>query len=135
MKKTAKTLLAGAIILAAGISGTAISASAVAGAVHPTPEDHQYKVNESGETYGIAAGNPVDPDLIAAVGDNGKSGYVRSSDLIGPEPKSPAEAASETAKLMVGGVHTKKILLYAADGKKVLGTFTVTTEVGEPPQE
>lgn len=54
-----------------------------------------HATNASGHTYGSALGakNQEDePDLIAVVATNGKSGYVLKTDLYGDEPSSPAEA-------------------------------------------
>jgi hypothetical protein len=57
----------------------------------PSRERPVYERNEQGKTFGSlsSAKFEVDaPDLIAAIGTNGRSGYVRSSDLMESKPKS-----------------------------------------------
>lgn len=67
--------------------------------------------NASGQTYGSLLDVSVpgtEPDLVKAMGVDGKTvGYVRYSDLNGPE--------SENV--------TKRIPLYKVDGKTVIGEF------------
>ncbi|MHB8126947.1 MAG: M56 family metallopeptidase [Desulfitobacteriaceae bacterium] len=83
-----------------------------------------YQTNENGQTYGTDKGpgiygNPR-PDLVAAEPPDGPSGYVKYEDLEGPQPKNPEEAI----KMQKEGVFSnRKIPLYAADGKTVIGSF------------
>lgn len=83
-----------------------------------------YGTNKNGQTYGTAHsgkvnGNPQ-PDLIAAVNQDGIEGYVKYEDLMGPQPKNPEEAV---AMQKAGLFKKRKIPLYAADGETVLGSF------------
>ena len=69
------------------------------------------------------------PDLIAAVGVDGISGYVRKTDLDGDMPNSPEEAV----KLMNSPeyLYTARIIpLYDSEGKKVIGEFRI-----DPPRD
>ncbi|MEN6389826.1 MAG: hypothetical protein ABFD04_05370 [Syntrophomonas sp.] len=82
--------------------------------------------NEAGQTYGseIDANCPENaPDLIAAVGVDGTLGYVKSTDLNGPLPKTPEEAIAITKKNLAD--IERKIPLYAVDGKTVVGSFNI----------
>lgn len=102
------------------------------------PRDAQiYQKNENGQTYGSSLNaRPQDkqPDLISAVGVDGKSGYVRSSDLFGTMPKTPEEALAQQRQRKVGEV--RKIPLYDAEGKTVIGEFNVVnTQAVEKPVE
>ena len=64
-----------------------------------------YKTNENGETYGRMAriADPTgiflkeDPDLIAVMATNGKSGYVKKDDFVSEIPKNPEEPSSTTS--------------------------------------
>lgn len=82
--------------------------------------------NTAGETYGSAmeARTPADdPDLIRSVGDDGKIGYLKKSDLDQGHPKSPEEAVQmmNAHKNPAGRV----LKLYAEDGTTVIGQRTV----------
>lgn len=44
----------------------------------PLPSGPDYPTNAAGQTYGAARDNQPQPDLIAAIGDCGRTGYVRS---------------------------------------------------------
>lgn len=57
------------------------------------------------------------PDFIGAYSDDGKHGYLRKEDYIGPPPpSSPAEARAVP--------ETTVVPLFADDGKTVIGRFT-----------
>ena len=82
--------------------------------------------NENGQTYGsdlYCTSPETGPDLISAKGVDGTDGYVLSVDLYGVMPKTPQEALTQQQK--AGSV--RKIPLYAADGKTVIGTFNIKT--------
>ena len=83
-----------------------------------------YQVNPSGQTYGKFVDPSVAPDLISAVGINGKNGYVLSSDLIGSDPATPEEAVKHQMEKEKGN---QRIPLYDKDGKTVIGQFEITT--------
>lgn len=85
-----------------------------------------YPVNENGMTYGSDFGKAESPDLILATGDDGKQGYLKQSDIYGPEPKSPEEAAALTAV----ADQPRVLPLYASDGVTVIGTFTTSPTYG-----
>lgn len=85
-----------------------------------------YSINKYGETYGSAMYAQIlneEPDLILAVGTNGETGYVRSSDL-NPEFTSPETAAEYTESLP----QTYTIPLYKSDGKTIIGSYLVGCE-------
>lgn len=81
--------------------------------------------NEAGETYG--SGRDVspyekEPDLLEAIGIDGKTGYVRLTELNGETPKTPEEALAMQAKQT-----TRYINLYKSDGKTVIGKFKISS--------
>ncbi|MBU5442748.1 peptidase [Paenibacillus sp. MSJ-34] len=80
----------------------------------------KYAMNINGDTYGSAVSSNTDPDLILAVGTNGISGYVKSSDLV-PEVDSP-EAALEQNK-----TSDRTIPLYDVNGETQIGVFKLVT--------
>ena len=73
--------------------------------------------NEDGQSYGI---DILNADLIAAVADNGKQGYVYRKDLEPEDFKNPEEAAEYSADRSAF-----RIKVYKKDGKAVIGYFTV----------
>lgn len=82
-----------------------------------------FPVNELGETYGSARDvSPYEkePDLIKAMGVNGKIGYVRLTELNGEEPKTVEEALAQQAKKEV-----RVINLYKSDGKTIIDKFEI----------
>ena len=83
-----------------------------------------YPTNAKGESYGIAANNFVyDPDLIAAIGEDGVEGYIREKEANPFEPKSPEEALRWQEEYRAqGGFHY--INLYDKEGN-VIGKFKV----------
>ena len=94
--------------------------------VLPESEPPVYGVNQNGETYGSSAYARTyeeEPDLIAAIGDNGEKGYIRRSESEEEDPSSPEEALriqNERANQP-----PRIIPLYAEDGITVLDTFTI----------
>lgn len=86
-----------------------------------------YDVNENGETYGIETNSPYmsdQPDLIPAIGDNGKQGYVRNSELIGEAPSSPEEAIRIQEERRANGNSPMVVNVYESDGVTVIDTLT-----------
>lgn len=89
-------------------------------AIEPVP----LATNANGNTYGTEVFE-ANPDLILAQATNGKTGYVRRSELDGaggPEPTSPAQAV-EVNKYREG--KTFVIPVYESDGTTVIGQFEV----------
>ncbi len=85
-------------------------------------------MNENGETYGIETNSPYmsdQPDLIPAIGDNGKQGYVRNSELIGEAPSSPEEAIRIQEERRANGNPPMVVNVYESDGVTVIDTFTI----------
>lgn len=84
-----------------------------------------YKINANGQTYGIGDAEYVEdlPDLMSAMGDNGKLGYVYTSDLL-KTPSSPEEAVIYQQALENGEYTPRSINVYEADGKTVIDTLT-----------
>ena len=85
----------------------------------------KYNVNQNGETYGKEQDALVydPPDLIAAIGDNGVSGYIRRTEADGEMPSSPEEALRLQEER--ANQPPRVIPLYAEDGITVLDTFTI----------
>lgn len=80
------------------------------------------QINENGDVYGSeifldAIG--VKADLISAIGENGVEGYVKATDLNGPDPKTPAEAVQQQVRV------NRTIPLYESDGETVIGSFVI----------
>lgn len=98
----------------------------------------QYKVNDSGQTYGsgiYAVSFETEPDLIAAVGTDGTEGYVYAKDLHKDMPQTPEEAVAQTNKLRKSQslkrgsnetIVVDTIPLYDVDGKTIIGEFSIT---------
>jgi len=84
-----------------------------------------YPVNENGMSYGSGAGidgHDPGPDLIAAIGTNGRCGFVRASDRDQGPPADPEEALAYMADLDPDG---RDVPLYAQDGVTVIGSFHI----------
>ena len=74
-------------------------------------------VNAKGQTYGVRNSHGT-PDLLAVIATNGAVGYAYSDQLIVSQPKNPAQAAHwHPVK--------KLIRVYQADGKTVIGQYSV----------
>lgn len=98
-------------------------------------QNHKIKVNKNGQTYGslmyvTQAGQ--EPDLVQAQGIDGTVGYVKFSDLMGPEVNTPEEAEAYMKEQ-----HGPRLIpLYASDGETVIGQYragALSTEM--PPKE
>jgi cell division septation protein DedD len=97
----------------------------------PMPAPH-YQENAAGQTYGSAALAPSpdqEPDLIAVETKDGE-GYVLKSDLDAANGstaaksfKSPEEALAWQAS--ASAQKDRQIPVYEADGKTVIGEFTI----------
>lgn len=74
-------------------------------------------VNAKGETYGVPNADG-EPDLLAAIATNGRSGYVYAADLAGPMPSSPAEAATWDPA-------PRSVPVYESDGETAIGEFVI----------
>jgi hypothetical protein len=77
-------------------------------------------VNANGDTYGVDSPNGH-PDLIAVTATNGRDGYAYATDLDGPMPANPEEAATwnETHG------DPRPVPVYESDGETVIGEFVV----------
>jgi hypothetical protein len=94
-----------------------------------------FPVNSHGETYGSSMGALQEPDLVAAVGVDGKSGYIRQSESEGfsYQPTSPEDALRwELAYLKKGG--GEYINLYDQEGV-VIGKYRSGYPVDADPAE
>ncbi|GKV54491.1 hypothetical protein NCCP2222_04380 [Sporosarcina sp. NCCP-2222] len=87
-------------------------------------ENGRYPINDNGQTYGPNMGDATialgEPDLLSALGENGKIGYVKKVDLEGPQPRTPAEAVRLTKE-----TKPREIPLYDVDGETIIGKFIV----------
>ena len=80
--------------------------------------------NASGESYGsgVAGGHGTHVDLVAAIGDHCRIGYVRETDLdAGPTTLTGVRQAADEGTLN----SARAIPLLAKDGQTVLDTFTL----------
>lgn len=89
----------------------------------------EYHVNQNGQTYGIEYDSGESPDLIAAVGENGIEGYIKSEDLLDEgdfvqTPEKAIEYSKKVATLKEEGAY-RKIPLYKSDGETIIGKFRV----------
>jgi hypothetical protein len=126
MKPLSKLLLSAGVVVAASVLGIGV-AQAVVGATtpHSASDSVPSGVNEFGETFG-PEGFGETFDLIAAVGDDGTFGYLRSEDLNGPVFASPEEAAA----WMATEFESKRVIaLYSSDGRTVVGSFTIESNL------
>lgn len=88
-----------------------------------------YEENEYGETYGSISGVPYFsdyPDLIAVVGNDGVSGYVKKEDWVVPErPSCPEEAIRMQEERENNPKPDKIINVYEIDGRTIIDTFNM----------
>lgn len=84
------------------------------------------KRNIHGELYGIDGDhsqNGMEVDLIQAIGNNGRIGYVKRSDLDGNDVSNPSEVFSYVDKCL--DCPGRIIPIYESDGVTVIDSFTV----------
>lgn len=89
---------------------------------------YRYQKNASGETYGNnlqAKRLGYEAELVLAVGEDGTTGYVRTSDLNGETPSSPEEAYTLQEERIEKGDTERYIPLYKNDGETIIGRFKV----------
>lgn len=95
----------------------------------PVPSGPDYPTNASGQTYGSARDNSRQPDLVAAIGDCGRTGYIER-DALGEQP--PWEPGA-------GALGLRSTPVYESDGLTRIDTFTqspgttVADGVTDPP--
>lgn len=91
-----------------------------------------YKINSNGKTYGSgSAALYVEdmPDLMRVIGDNGKEGYVYTSEVIGDPPASPEEAIRIQEENEAKGYTPTEVLnVYDSEGNNVIDTFTIQND-------
>lgn len=87
----------------------------------PIASGYSLKTNQNGLTYGSAYFSEVEPDLILAEGISGNLGYVKSSDLNGPEPT----AVGDAIQIQDLTPQTRVIPVYDLDGVSIIDTFIV----------
>ena len=129
--KPATFVAGGVAFLAAMTCGAAIALPVVTDASRdasnpPASSDGSFPVNSHGQTYGSDFDSRETPDLVLAIGDNGRRGYVNASELYGEPPKNAEEAAEQ----MKAAGSVRVLTLYAEDGETVLGTFTTSPVEG-----
>lgn len=78
----------------------------------------EWGVNDRGQTYGVQNASGT-PDLVAAMATNGEEGYVFATELTGPQPANPSEAATFQPT-------ARTIPVYESDGVTQIGVFTVS---------
>lgn len=86
--------------------------------VHNAPKE--YKVNKNGETYG--ENDPelgYEPELIAAVGEDGNYGYVKAEDFDNLKLEVSAEEKKESE------LESMELPLYDKEGEEIIDTFRV----------
>lgn len=82
----------------------------------------EYKVNENGQTYGKMAENSnEEPDLIETTASNGKTGYIKATDI---DKYGGGDINSlEEAKKYMKNDKPVRIPVYKSDGESVIGYF------------
>ncbi|GAB6903897.1 hypothetical protein [Kineosporia succinea] len=81
-----------------------------------------YATNAAGDTYGASSDGHEDPELVAVMATNGKSGYAYFTDLNLPLPTSPAEAQTQQEE---NRGKRRVIPVYTSDGTTVIGQFVM----------
>lgn len=95
----------------------------------PVPSGPDYPTNAAGQTYGSARDNSQQPDLVAAVGDCGRTGYIERDAFAEQPPWEPGAGAP--------GLRSTPV--YESDGLTRIDTFTqapgttVADGVTDPP--
>jgi hypothetical protein len=89
-------------------------------------EQTSWGVNARGETFGVENDEGT-PDLVAAIATNGRLGYVRNSELMDPEPTSPADAVAQNDAYPNG----RDIPVFESDGVTQIGTFHIGPGSGQ----
>lgn len=109
-----------------GAGASAASSSAAATSYPPgqgpTPKPDTWPTNARGQTYGSSGqANTVtgEPDLIAAIATNGKTGYVLRTDMELPAPANPSEAVARNT------APPTTIPVYQTDGLTQIGVFII----------
>ncbi|MEC0226761.1 hypothetical protein [Paenibacillus alba] len=102
-----------------------VDGKTIIGSFHIGAKNINYPKNKNGQTYGSATDTTspeTGPELISAIGVDGKKGYVLKTDIDGELPKSPEEAIEIQNSRSPGG---REIPLYDVDGETVIGVFHV----------
>lgn len=86
-------------------------------ATYVTVTTTPWGVNERGQTYGVQNDSGT-PDLVAAMATDGEQGYVLATDLNGPQPADPSEAATFRPA-------PRTIPVYKSDGVTQIGVFEI----------
>ena len=82
-------------------------------------ESTDWGVNDKGETYGVENREKGTPDLVAVIATNGASGYVYATQLSGPQPTTPEDAARNFSSPRP----SREIPVYLSDGETLVGVF------------
>ncbi len=80
----------------------------------PVPSGPDYPTNAAGQTYGSARDNSRQPDLVAAIGDCGRTGYIERAALGEQPPWEPG----------AGALGLRSTPVYESDGRTRIDTFT-----------
>lgn len=132
--KTITLVAAGLLVAVGGATGLAVANQSNRPSVmsiDPAAVATGFPTNAAGQTFGklppevLTAGGP---DLILVVMSDGRSGYVKKTDLVAAEggiPSSPAEAVKQTEARKAAGPVT--LTVFADDGTTVLGTWLANT--------
>ncbi|WP_222708690.1 hypothetical protein [Paenibacillus sp. N3.4] len=102
-----------------------VDGKTIIGSFHIGAKNMNYPKNKNGQTYGSATDTTspeMGPELISAIGVDGKKGYVLKKDIDSELPKSPEEAIEIQNSRSPGG---RDIPLYDVDGETVIGVFHV----------
>ncbi|MDZ4179657.1 MAG: hypothetical protein U1E29_10555 [Coriobacteriia bacterium] len=92
------------------------------------PAKTEWPVNAKGLTYGSSmyALSPEDePDLIEVLATNGKVGYALRTDLEGPTPATPEQAAVQQS---TRDAAPRVVPVYDLDGVTEIGVFVIKAE-------
>ena len=112
------------------VNWTAPAAAAKATAT-AAPTDR--KTNERGQTYGSGENAKTDsdlPDLVSAIADNGRTGYIKATELTRSKALAPQEARRLPVTAVPGGqtaysAPARSVPVYNTDGVTQIGSFTI----------
>lgn len=89
-----------------------------------------WPINDSGQTYDVQGDSPVAPVLVRVMATNGKEGYACSTELQGPQPTSPADAAKNVSTPRP----SRQAPFITATGKPKSESFKPARRAGEEDQ-
>ncbi len=123
--KTRLLVLGAVVALAVAVCGAAVAlgndSDPMAAGSTGAPAVAAAATNAAGQTYGTLPDGPDEtmPDLVRVVATNGKTGYCRDKDTLGPCPDDDPEANTKAC------LRGYAIPVYESDGTTQIGEFVV----------